>query len=163
MTGLAQFMRGCRLAQWQLFFDNDPQFAGVDQSGDFLQPDPVDVATLESGGNAMLLRQRIVRRRRNGQQQATLADHGVGIFQRLTAHIIQHEVDILDLGGKILTAIVDDFIGAEGFDERDVRGGTRGNNIQAGKLGELNGKSADAAGAGMNKHPLTRRGPGGVE
>ena len=110
----------------------------------------------------MLLRQSIIRRRRNGQQQATLADHGVGIFQRLTAHIIQHEVDILDLGGKILTAIVDDFIGAEGFDERDVRGGTRGNNIQAGKLGELNGKSADAAGAGMNKHPLTRRGPGGV-
>ena len=120
---------------------------------------PLTVLRSNLAGDSVLLRERLIRRRGNRQQQAAFANHAVGVFQCFAAYRIQQEIDTPDLGGRILGAIVDHLVSAEGFDELDVGGRRRRDDVQAGKLGELDSECANAARTSVDEHLLARGEP----
>jgi hypothetical protein len=80
-------------------------------------------------------------------------------LEDLRSHGVEADVYAAALGpvgdgaGEVLTAIVDDELGAEGVHEvRLVVAADRGGHARAGQLGELDGHMPDAAGAGVDQH-----------
>jgi hypothetical protein len=102
------------------------------------------------------------RRHRNVGNHTAGPEHGEGFEAHVAADQVEHQIDILEGGREVGLGVVDYLVGAERADEIDVLRSRRRRDPGAEMLGQLHGKAADAAGAGVNEHALAARDlPGG--
>jgi hypothetical protein len=97
-----------------------------------------------------------LRLRAGGDERSAAAglEHREGFLRHFAADRVEHRVAILPDFREILRVVVDHLIGAETADIIDVAGAGGADDAGAKVLGELDGKTSDAAGAALDQDRL---------
>ena len=111
----------------------------------------------------MLFRQILIGRRYDGKQQATSKNRGIRIFQRLATYIIDHEVNISDLGSEIAAAVINDFVSTKDSTSAAFVADVIAMTCKPADFGKLNGERANAARTAVNEHALAGRKPRSIK